>query len=175
MKVILETDRLLLREYVEEDAEAFFRLNTTPEVLRFVPDKALLSVEQARQILIDHPMADYRKYGFGRGACILKGTGEQIGFAGLKYLEELGDVDVAYRLLPAYWGQGLATEAALASVRYGFADLGLKQIIGLVMPENIASLRVLEKIGLRFAETVTFWENQFSKYVIIEDSPFLVS
>ena len=111
-------------------------------------------------------MADYRKHGFGRGVCILKSTGEQIGFAGLKYLEELGEVDVAYRLMPTHWGQGLATEAALASVRYGFTDLGLKRIIGLVMPENIASVRVLEKTGLRYAETVTFWENQFSKYVI---------
>ena len=166
MKVILETDRLLLREYVEEDAEAFFKLNSDPEVLRFVPDKALLNVEQARQILIDHPIADYRKHGFGRGACILKSTGEQIGFAGLKYLEELGEVDVAYRLMPTHWGQGLATEAALASVRFGFADLGLKQIIGLVMPENIASVRVLEKTGLRYAETVTFWGQQFSKYIV---------
>jgi [ribosomal protein S5]-alanine N-acetyltransferase len=166
MKIILETDRLLLREYVEEDAEAFFKLNTDPDVLRFVPDKPLLNVEQARQILIDHPIADYRKYGFGRGACILKSTGEQIGFAGLKYLEELGEVDVAYRLMPSYWGQGLATEAALASVRFGFADLDLKRIIGLVMPENIASVRVLEKIGLRSVDGVSFWGHQFSKYAI---------
>ena len=149
MKVILETDRLLLSEYVEEDAEAFFKLNSDPEVLRVVPDKALLNVEQARQLLIDHPIADYRKHGFGRGACILKSTGEQIGFAGLKYLEELGEVDVAYRLMPTHWGLGLATEAALASVRFGFADLGLKRIIALVMPENIAPVRVLEKTGLR--------------------------
>ena len=166
MKVILETERLLLREYVEEDAEAFFKVNSDPEVLRFVPDKRLLNVEQARQILVDHPIADYGKYGFGRGACTLKSTGEQIGFAGLKYLEELGEVDVAFRLMPNHWGQGLATEAALASVRFGFADLGLKRIIGLVMPENIASVRVLEKTGLRYAETVTFWGHQFSKYVI---------
>jgi len=166
MKIILETDRLLLREYVEEDAEAFFKLNTDPDVLRFVPDKPLLNVEQARQILIDHPIADYRKYGFGRGACILKSTGEQIGFAGLKYLEELGEVDVAYRLMPSYWGQGLATEAALASVCFGFADLDLKRIIALVMPENIASVRVLEKTGLRYVETVTFLGHQFSKYAI---------
>ena len=166
MKVILETDRLLLRQYVEEDAEAFFKLNSDPEVLRFVPDKRLLNVEQARQILIDHPIADYRKYGFGRGACILKSTGEQIGFAGLKYLEELGEVDVAYRLMPVYWGQGLATEAAIASVRFGFADLDLKRIIGLVMPENIASVRVLEKTGLRFCDSVSFWGHQFSKYII---------
>ena len=166
MKVILETDRMLVREYVEEDAEAFFKLNSDPEVLRFVPDKRLLNVEQARQILINHPIADYRKYGFGRGACILKSTGEQIGFAGLKYLEELGEVDVAFRLMRTHWGQGLATEAALASVRFGFSDLGLKRIIGLVMPENIASVRVLEKTGLRYVETVSFWGHQFSKYVI---------
>ena len=102
MEVILETDRMLLRQYVEEDAEAFFELNSDPKVLRFVPDKELLTVQQARQILIDHPIADYRKHGFGRGACILKSTGQQIGFAGLKYLEELDDVDVAYRLLPAF-------------------------------------------------------------------------
>jgi RimJ/RimL family protein N-acetyltransferase len=166
MKVILETDRLLLREYVEEDAEALFKLNSDPEVLRFLPDERLLNVEQARQILVDHPIADYRKYGFGRGACILKSTGEQIGFAGLKYLEELGEVDVAFRLMRTHWGQGLATEAALASVRFGFSDLGLKQIIGLVTPENIASVRVLEKTGLRYAERVSLWGHQFSKYVI---------
>ena len=166
MKMILETDRLFLREYVEDDAEAFFQLNSDPEVLRFVPDKGLLNVEQARQILVDHPIADYRKYGFGRGACILKKTGEQIGFAGLKYLEELGEVDVAFRLMRAHWGKGLATEAALASVRFGFADLELKRIIGLVMPENKASVRVLEKTGLRYTETVACWGKQFSKYVI---------
>ena len=166
MEVILETDRLLLRQYVEEDAEAFFELNSDPKVLRFVPDKQLLNVEQARQILIDHPIADYRKHGFGRGACILKSTGQQIGFAGLKYLEELDEVDVAYRLLPAFWGQGLATEAALASVRYGFSKLGLKRIIGLTMPENVASIRVLEKAGLHYTEEVSFWGHRFSKYAL---------
>lgn len=166
MKLIFETERLLVREYVEEDAEAFFKLNTDSKVLRFVPDKRLLDVEQARQILLDHPIADYRKHGFGRGACILKSTGEQIGFAGLKYLEELGEVDVAYRLIPAHWGLGLATEVALASVHFGFVDLGLKRIIGLVMPENIASVRVLEKAGLRYAEKATFWDHEFLKYVI---------
>jgi RimJ/RimL family protein N-acetyltransferase len=102
MKMILETDRLLVREFVESDAEALFQLNSDPQVLRFVPDKQLRSVEQARQMLLDHPIADYRKYGFGRGACILKSSGEQIGFAGLKYLKELDEVDVAYRLIRAY-------------------------------------------------------------------------
>ena len=166
MKVILETERLLLREYVKDDAQAFFELNTDPQVLRFVPDKPLLSVEQARQILIDHPIADYRTRGFGRCACILKSTGENIGFAGLKYLADLEEVDVAYRLMPAHWGSGLATEAARASVQFGFSHLGMKQIIGLAMPENVASIRVLEKAGLRHAGTVSFWGHTFSKYIV---------
>ena len=166
MKVIVETERLIVREYVEDDAEAFFRLNSDPEVLRFVPDAGLANVEEARKILMEHPIADYRKHGFGRGACILKSTGENIGFAGLKYLEELGEVDVAYRFMRPYWGLRLASEAAIASVRYGFADLALKQIIGLVMPENIASVRVLEKAGLRLSGTIQFWEKELAKYVI---------
>lgn len=165
-KVIFETQRLLVREYTPDDAEAFFKLNTDPEVLRYVPDKALESVEQARQLLIDHPIADYAKHGFGRGACIIKSTGEQIGFAGLKYLNELGEIDVAYRFLPKYWGQGLATEAAIASIHYGFTDLRLKRIVGLAMPANVASIRVLEKAGLRYSETVSLWGHGFSKYVI---------
>jgi ribosomal-protein-alanine N-acetyltransferase len=115
MKVIIETERLIVREYVEDDAEAFFRLNSDPEVLRFVPDAGLVNVEEARKMLMEHPVADYRKHGFGRGACILKSTGENIGFAGLKYLEELGEVDVAYRFMRPYWGLGLASLAAFFS------------------------------------------------------------
>jgi RimJ/RimL family protein N-acetyltransferase len=168
MKIVTETDRLLLREYVEDDAEALFRLNSDPEVVRFVPDPSFANVEEARKILVTRAIADYRKYGFGRWACILKSTGENIGFAGLKYLEELGEVEVGYRLMRAHWGLGLATEAAIASVRLGFADLALQQIIGLVMPENIASVRVLEKAGLRFSETVRHWETELAKYVITQ-------
>ncbi len=166
MKTVFETERLLLREYVADDAEAFFRLNADPEVLRYLPDQALVDVDQARRTLVDYPMADYRKHGFGRCACILKSAGENIGFAGLKYLDELGVVDVAYRLMPAYWGRGLATEAAIASIQFGFNQLGLQRIVGMVMPENAASIRVLEKAGLRYPETVAFWGKQFFKYII---------
>ena len=86
-------------------------------------------------------------------------------FAGLKYLDELGEVDVAFRLMLSYWGMGLATKAARASVHFGFTKLGFKKIIGLAMPQNTASVRVLEKTGLRYTETVTIWGHQFSKYV----------
>jgi ribosomal-protein-alanine N-acetyltransferase len=165
MKTI-ETERLLLREYIEDDAEAFFELNQDPDVLRHVPDKALPDIAAARQILIDYPIADYHKYGFGRFACILKKTGENIGFSGLKYLPEFGEVELGFRLMRAYWGQGLATETAIASIRFGFSDLRLKQIISLVMPDNAASIRVLEKAGLRYVETIPCWGTQALKYII---------
>ena len=99
--------------------------------------------------------------------CIARwGSGEHLGRVRIKYLEELGEVDVAYRLMPAYWDRGLATEAAIASVQFGFDRLGLKRLAGLVMPENVASIRVLEKAGLRYAATVAFLGKQFSKYII---------
>jgi ribosomal-protein-alanine N-acetyltransferase len=166
MKVILETDRLFLREYVEDDGEAFFRLNSDPEVLRFTGDESLLNIEHAREILLAHPMADYRKYGFGRWACILKSTGEHIGFAGLKYLEEFGEAEIGFRLLRARWGFGFATEVSIAAVRFGFTNLALKHIIGLVIPENIASVRVLEKTGLRLSGTIRYRARRFAKYVV---------
>ena len=72
-----------------------------------------------------------------------------VGFCGLKYLTDLKEVDVGYRFLPEYWGRGLATEACAASLEFGFNTLGLDQIIGLVLPGNAASSRVLEKVGMQ--------------------------
>ncbi len=164
--VILETERLLLREYAEQDAEAFFRLNTDPEVLRFTGDAPLRSVEHAREILFDHPIADYRKYGFGRWACIRKVNGDHLGFAGLKRIEELGEVEIGFRLMRANWGFGLATEAAKACVAYGLDELALKSIIGLAMPDNRASIRVLQKIGLQFTDHVSYRGLRLQRYII---------
>lgn len=148
MKTILETERLRLREYAETDAEAFYRLNSDPAVMRFTNDKMVESVEQAREIIRTYPMADYRTHGFGRWACVLRESEEVIGFAGFKFLPETGEVDLGYRLLAAHWGRGLATEACCAIVTYGFAALSLGRITALVQPENTASMRVLEKCGL---------------------------
>lgn len=86
----------------------------------------------------------------------MKGEGRIIGFCGLKRLPDLDAVDLGYRLLPEYWGRGLATEAARASVEFGFGTLRLERIIGLVLPENIGSIRVLEKVGMSFVGEVDY-------------------
>src|SRR2546423_1868809 len=119
MALIIETDRLLLREFVVDDAEAFLLLNSNPEVLRYTGDSGIRDIAEARAALLARPIADYQKYGYGRLACIAKETGDLIGFAGLKYLDDLGYTDLGYRFLPAWWGRGLATEACRAVVDFG--------------------------------------------------------
>ena len=148
MKIVFETERLILREFVDDDAEAFHAFNSDPEVMRYTDDVYTESVDQARRMIRTYP--DYRRHGYGRWAVVYKPDRRMIGFSGLKFLEDLQETDLGYRFLPEYWGRGIATEAGLASVRHGFDVLELTRIIGLVLPENIGSIRVLEKVGMSF-------------------------
>ena len=141
-----ETDRLEHRALTLNDAEAFYALNSNVEVMKFTGEPMTQSVEEARQAIADY--RDFDERGYGRWACVLKETQQVIGFCGLKYLTDLNEVDVGYRFLPEFWGKGLATEACAASIRFGFDTLGLEKIIGLVLPPNTASIRVLEKVGM---------------------------
>jgi ribosomal-protein-alanine N-acetyltransferase len=163
-RLVVETDRLWLREFVREDAEAFYELGSNPEVTRYTGDGGFTSLAQAEAVLCERPIADYRKYGFGRWAIVVKDSSRIVGFAGLKYLDDLGEVDVGYRLLPDFWGRGLATEAAQACVGYGFQSLKLQRILGLVVPANVASVRVLEKSGLVFERTIEYESQQLAQY-----------
>lgn len=165
---ILETERLLLREFDEGDAGPFYVLGSDPAVIRYTgdPGGGLTSVAHALEILRSHPLADYRKYGFGRWACVRRTGGEVIGFAGLKYLDDLAEVDLGYRFLPAYWGLGLATEAGRAVLEYGFTRLGLRRVVGLVVPDNVASVRVLSKLGMAFDGMVQYGEQRVARYAV---------
>ena len=107
MSIIIETERLILREFVESDFEAVFGFNSNPEVQRYTGDVILETKDQANKIIKDVWFEDYKKYGYGRWAVIYKEDGKLIGFAGLKYLPELDETDIGYRILPEYWGKGL--------------------------------------------------------------------
>ncbi len=150
MNVIATTGRLILREMTADDSEHAFKLNSDPEVLRHTGDGPFASVEAARAFLAAYP--DYRKNGFGRWAMVRKVDGTWLGWCGLKRLPA-GDVDLGYRLLREYWGQGLATEAGRACLDLGFGRFDLEAIIGRVARENVASIRVLEKLGMRYWKT----------------------
>lgn len=143
-----ETDRLILRAPTPDDAEAMFLVNGDPEVMRYTGEPMPPSAAVIRDFLAAYP--DFDRHGFGRWTAVEKATGEIIGFAGLKYLEDLEVVDIGYRLRRSHWGRGLATEAALACVEFGFDTIGLDYVIGLVMPANTPSVRVLEKLGMTY-------------------------
>jgi len=168
---ITQTDRLLLREFGESDVAAYYALGSDPAVTRFTGTGILTNIEHALRVLRENPLTDYQRHGFGRWACVLKQSGKIIGFAGLKRLDDLGEVDIAFWLLPAYWGAGLATEAGRAVLQYGFGHLHLGGIIGLVDPQNAASIRVLEKLEMSRNGLVTYHGEESLKYVLCVEKP----
>ena len=151
----LETDRLRLRWFTLEDLEAFNALGSHPEVIRYVGNQPFASLEVARDVLVAAPLKDYATYGYGRFACVLKQTGEVVGFCGPKFLPDTQDVDLGYRFLPNFWGKGLATESARAVIGYARDQLGLPRLVGWVHPDNVASARVLTKLGFAFERRTT--------------------
>ena len=155
MTTILETDRISLREFVPADLDDFFRLVTDPDVIRYTGDPGG-SREEVRAGMETRLFRDYRTRGHGRWAAMLKAEDRFIGFAGLKFLEDVGEVDVGYRFFKEYWGRGLATEVCRALVAYGFETLRLPRILGLVHPDNAASIRVLEKTGFHFEKVAPY-------------------
>lgn len=146
--VILETRRLILRPWSPVDAEAAFRIYGDPEVVGMMEGQPDSSVEVTRENLVNRVMAHHEEHGFGMWAVEEKVTGEVIGNCGLKYLDGGPEIEVGYHFAREAWGKGYATEAARACVEYGFNKLGLHRIVGVVLPSNVRSQRVLENAGL---------------------------
>ncbi len=151
----IETERLLIRPFRMDDIEASYVMNTDPEVTRYTGDGGVVSKEEMERRIVQNVFGDYKKHGFGRLAVEWKADNKFIGFTGLKYLEDMNEVDLGYRFMREYWGKGIASESARASLRYGFETLQLNRIIGMVLPENIASVRVLEKLGFEHEKDIS--------------------
>ncbi len=149
MHIILETPRLILRQFTEADTALLVKLNSNPEVLKYLHEPLLESEEQALHVINTIIFPQY-KNNLGRWAIHLKSNSEFIGWCGLKYLVETDEIDLGYRLMQEYWGKGYAFEAAKHTVDYGFTHLKLKTIVGRAHIENTASLKILQKVGLQF-------------------------
>lgn len=149
MKPIIVTPRLLLREFVPEDAPALYELNSEVEAMKYTGDSAFASIEEAEDFVRRY--GHYRDHGYGRWSVLLRETGKFIGWCGLKF-NELEQVDIGFRFSSKHWGKGYATEAARASLAYGFGELGMTEIFGRAARANVASIRVLEKLGM------TYWK-----------------
>jgi ribosomal-protein-alanine N-acetyltransferase len=153
MTPVLRTERLELRELVPEDDEFILRLLNEDGFLRFIGDKGVRTLADARDYLSKGPIDSYRRYGFGLYLTSLRG-GAPIGICGLVKRDSLPDVDVGFAFLEQYWSKGYAAESAAAVLAWGREHLRLSRIIAITAPDNAGSIAVLRKIGLRFERTV---------------------
>ena len=157
-KILIETTRLQMREFCQADLDTGFEFSTHPEVVKYTGDYGMVKNKQDAEDVINNIwLAEYKKYGYARYALIHKADNKVIGFCGVKFEPNIlgpgiGCPDIGYRMLPEYWGQGLGTEAVKACLNYAREELGLTKIIGEVAQENIASNKLLLKLGFRLTE-----------------------
>jgi RimJ/RimL family protein N-acetyltransferase len=168
--LFIETERLLIRPFKMEDIEPSYTMNLDAEVSKYTGDGGVVSKKEIERRIVENVFGDYEKYGFGRLAVELKGENKFIGFTGLKYLEDLDEVDLGYRFMKEYWGKGIATESGKACVNLGFNKLGLKKMIAMVLPENTGSIHVLEKLNFKYEKEI-LEDNQLAKlYSLIKSN-----
>lgn len=158
--IVLETERLILRRLTTDDAEFIIELLNQPSFLRYIGDKEVRNGADAVRYVQTGPIASYERFGFGLYLVELKETGVPIGICGLLKRDQLPDVDIGFAFLPDFWSQGYAFESASAVMTYGREVLGLKRIVAITSLDNDASIRLLEKIGLRFEGLIKLSEDQ---------------
>ena len=147
--IILETERLIIREHVLSDAPFFFTLNSNYNVVKYTEDSSFKTIEEAEKI-VQYVINQYKENGYGRWLVAEKETGNPIGWCGLKFHTDTKETDIGYRLLESAWGQGYATESAKACIDYGFKHFNLNRIIGDAIKENTASINVFKKLGMTY-------------------------
>jgi RimJ/RimL family protein N-acetyltransferase len=152
--LVLETPRLALRRLSADDAPFIRRLLNEPSFLKYIGDRGVRTVEDARRYIETGPIAMYARVGFGLFLVELKATGAPIGICGLLKRDTLDDVDVGFAFLPEYWRQGYGFESAAATIEYGRTAHKLSRIVAITSLQNPPSVALLEKLGFRFEGTV---------------------
>jgi RimJ/RimL family protein N-acetyltransferase len=167
MKIILETNRLYLREFIDADGFHFYHLNNDLDVIKYTGNEPFKSLSAATEFIKNY--SDYQRNGYGRWAVCLKENNEFLGWCGLKYEVNTGEIDLGYRFYKKHWYKGYATESAKACVHYGFSKLKMKEIVGRATIKNIASIEVLKKCNLKFKEKFMYNNKPAVLYTIRND------
>lgn len=163
----IETQRLFLRMFTPDDLDDLYRLFTDPDVMRYVGKGELMSRHDTETALISI-IKHWERHGFGRWAIIDKETQKFIGYGGLRML--IDTPEVVYHLAKPYWRLGLATEMASASLRFGFRSRGFDRIVAIARPENLASIHVMEKIGMRYEKHAVYYDIPVVQYSISKEN-----
>ncbi len=149
-----ETERLLLRKMTADDAEFILTLLNEPAFLRYIGDKKVRNVEDARGYILSGPVASYERHGFGLLLVELRDSHTPIGMCGLLKREELPDPDIGFALLADFWGKGFAFEAARAVLQDVDNRLNLQRILAITSLDNEASINLLQRLGFGFEKVV---------------------
>jgi RimJ/RimL family protein N-acetyltransferase len=157
---ILETERLSLRRLSADDAAFIFELVNDPAWLRFIGDRGVRTLEQARDYILNGPVEMYRRVGFGLFMVELKHSATPIGICGLIERAGLADVDIGFAFLPAFRAHGYAYESAAAIMAYAQDTLGLARVVAITAPDNQRSIALLTRLGLSFEDMVRLAEDQ---------------
>jgi RimJ/RimL family protein N-acetyltransferase len=151
---VIETERLRLRQFTVDDAEFILALVNEPSFIQNIGDRGVRTVLDAVKYLETGSISSYARNGFGLWCVMLKKSGESIGMCGLIKRDALDDVDIGYAYLPKYWAKGYAVEAALEVKEFARAVVKRNRIVAIVDPANAGSIRLLEKIGMKFERMV---------------------
>lgn len=152
---ILETDRLALRHLGAADAAFMLQLLNDPSFIQNIGDRGVRTEEAALRYTLDGPVVSYQRHGYGLYLVELKSTGESVGICGLVKRDYLEDPDIGFAFLPAYWHQGYAFESAQAIKLHAFDVLRVSRLLAITSPDNASSIRLLEKLGLRFQRMIS--------------------
>lgn len=162
----IQTERLLLRAFTDTDTDRMFDILSGKDVLRYFPPNPNPITRERAQKMITRILAHWEERSYGLWAVTIAKSGQLLGRCGLQYIPETNEVEVDFILDRDFWGHGYATEAGVAALKFGFDNLEVSEIIGLVHPDNIASQRVLQKIGMQYIETKEYFGMNCQRYVI---------
>ncbi len=157
--IVLETERLILRKLSTNDAEFVLELLNEPSFLRYIGDRGVRNLEEAKQYILNRLVTSYERNGFGLYLVELRESRIPIGISGLVKRDTLPDPDIGFAYLPAYWSKGYAVESATAVMNYAREVLGLTRIVAITSLDNEASAKLLGKIGLRFERLIKLSED----------------
>jgi len=146
---MIETERLLMRQYFLEDIPKVIEQRTDAEIARYIGG-AKLQTPEFIENRIKFSIENYKTYGFGMCAMIWKETGENIGWSGLQPLEDSGEIEVGYGMTKDFWRRGIGFECAAAWLKFGFETANLERIVACANKENTGSWRIMEKCGMKY-------------------------
>lgn len=158
----IETARLYLRQFTPNDLDDLYRIYSNSEVMKYIGKGVRTRAET--ETAIYNILKHWEQNNFGMWALLHKIDRKMIGRCGLCLLDKTPEIELGYTLDKVYWNQGLATEASFASLNYGFAILNLERIVAIARPENIASQRVMQKVGFKYENNARYYETDVVYY-----------